>query len=129
MSSVLAAAVLVAYEAEFIVVGGCAFVMHGAQATCGDLDIVPRPGTTERLIEALTRLGVPECPPQRVFDGRDVCGFDSPFGRVDVMMQRAREEYDELSARAIDRDVYGVSIRVAALADVRRLRLQFKGAA
>jgi hypothetical protein len=129
MSSVLAAAVLGAYDGEFVVVGGCALVLHGAQTTCGDLDVVPRPGTTQRLIDALTRLGVGECPSTRVLEARDVCGFDSPFGHIDVMMRRAREEYDELLERSSVSEVDGIEVRVASVPDVMRLRRQFKGAA
>jgi hypothetical protein len=124
----LAAAALVAFGAGFIVVGGCALVLHEVADSCRDLDIVPEPGAASlvRLCDALCDLGGPRLRPQTVSE-RGLTSVTTPFGRIDVMFATARREYDSLLAGSSDVRVSSVPVRVAAVADVLRLRIEFGG--
>jgi hypothetical protein len=125
----IAAAALVARGVELVVVGGCALVIHGGADRCGDLDIVPEPGAANlvRLGAALDDLGANR-PSVSVIGDRPLTSVSSPFGRIDLMIETARREYDHLARNATAHRVAGVSVRVAAIADVLRLRERYRGA-
>jgi hypothetical protein len=124
----LAAATLVALGVDLVVVGGCALVLHGRTARCSDLDIVPEPGVANlgRLREALGDVGAKPPSAGRI-GANTLSSVRSIFGRIDVMVATARREYAELAARSSEVRVAGVPVRVAAVADVLRLRAEFKG--
>jgi hypothetical protein len=124
----IAAAALVAHGVELVVIGGCALVLHEVADRCSDLDVVPEPSAAnlERLCEVLDALGAtrPSC---RVIAKRRVTSASSSYGRIDMMVATARREYGLLSAGATPRQVAGVSVPVASVADVLRLRQEFAG--
>jgi hypothetical protein len=124
----IAAAALVAYGVELVVVGGCALLLAGATDRCGDLDVVPEPGAAnlERLCNALDRLGARR-PTVRSLDRRELTSVSSPYGRIDLMTQTARREYHHLAIHASQHRVAGVPVPVAAVEDVVRLREHFRG--
>jgi hypothetical protein len=122
----IAAAALVALEVELVVVGGCALVLRDVEAVCGDLDVVPMPDAANlrTLCRALDVLGVRR-PSARVIGRRPITSVASPYGRIDLMIETARREYEDLASHASERDVYGVRVPVASIADVLRLRERF----
>ncbi len=123
----IAAAALVAYGVELVVVGGCALVIAGTADRCGDLDVVPEPdaGNLERLCTAIERLGAPR-PPMRALCQRQMTSVSSPYGRIDLMIETARREYRHLAMHAAPYRVAGVPVPVAAIEDVLRLRDHFR---
>jgi hypothetical protein len=126
----IAAAALAAYGAEFVVVGGCALVLLGLQPQCGDLDIVPAtsPDNMVRLCEALGALGATRRPRAASMSERSLTSVHSPYGRVDILVGRARAEYRSLLRRGVTCRVWDVDVRVAAAEDVRRLRARYRDA-
>ena len=122
----IAAAALVALDVELVVVGGCALVLRDVQATCGDLDIVPMPDAANlrTLCRALDVLGV-RGPSARMIAQRPITSVASPYGRIDLMIETARREYEHLASHASASNVYGVRVPVATITDVLRLRARF----
>lgn len=123
----IAAAALVAYGVELVVVGGCALVIAGVSDRCGDLDVVPEPDAPnlERLCNAIERLGAPR-PAMRALSRRQMASVSSPYGRIDLMTETARREYRHLAMHAARHRVAGVPVPVAAIEDVFRLRDHFR---
>ena len=123
-----AAAALVADGVELVVVGGCALVVAGHSDRCSDLDVVPRPDPANllRLFEALDALGATS-PGERAISERPVTSATSPFGRIDLLVETARREYDALADRSTAYRVAGVLVPIAATVDVLRLRARFRG--
>ena len=109
-----------------MVIGGCALVLHGVASECGDLDIVPDPdaGNLRTLRSALNALGASRMSGAALTAA--VVSLDSPYGRIDVMMERARDEYPALAAAAVTCRVEDAEVRVAAVDDVMRLRARFR---
>jgi hypothetical protein len=128
--SPIAAAALVAYGAELVVVGGCALVLLGLEPRCADLDIVPETSANNliRLCAALDALGVTRRPKAESMAERSLTSVDSAYGRVDILLGRARAEYRSLLSNAVTRRVWDVDVRVAAVQDVRRLRARYRDA-
>jgi hypothetical protein len=124
----IAAAALVAYGVDLVVVGGCALLIAGTTDRCGDLDVVPGPGAAnlERLGNALERLGAPR-PAMRALCHRELTSVSSPYGRIDLMTETARREFCHLAMHASLHRVAGVPVPVAAIEDVLRLRARFRG--
>ena len=124
----LAAAALVAFGVELVVIGGCALVLREVADHCSDLDVVPEPGATNlaRLCAALGDLGASRLNPRTV-SARPVSSVTSPYGRIDLMVATARREYDALLARSTEVRVAGVPVPVAAVSDALRLRNEFGG--
>jgi hypothetical protein len=122
-SPVLAVAALVAQDVELVVVGGCALVLAGLATQCGDLDIVPSRtrANLERLVGALSVLGV-RALHLTALSWQPIVGVDSPFGRIDVLLQRSEREYDVLRAEGFISVVLDIPVRVAPVARVLELR-------
>jgi hypothetical protein len=120
---VLAVAALVAQGVELVVVGGCALVLARLATHCGDLDIVPSRtrANLERLVEALSVLGVRGLH-LTALSWQPIVGVDSPFGRIDVLLQRSEREYDALRAEGFTSVVLDIPVRVAPVARVVELR-------
>ena len=118
---------LVAHDVELVVVGGCALVLLGLEVDCGDLDIVPEPSTATlaRLGRALDAIGATR-PADRAIAARPLTSVTSPFGRIDLLVARAHEEYSALAQGASMCAVEDVPVPVAAVADVLRLRARFR---
>jgi hypothetical protein len=125
-----AAAVLCELGVELVVVGGCALVLAGLEADCGDLDVVPERSSENlgRLTQALVMLGAREVRGE-TFRCRPIVPVDTPFGHVDVLLQRSELEYRELRQGGTDVVVEQVAVRVAPIARVLELqRLHRSGA-
>jgi hypothetical protein len=120
---VLTAAALVAQGVELVVVGGCALLLAGLRGDCGDLDIVPsrEHANLERLVDACASLGVQGLR-MSTLQRQPIVGVDSPFGRIDVLLQRASVEYDALCETGFTAMVLDVAVPVAPV--VRVLELQ-----
>jgi hypothetical protein len=127
-SAPIAAAALVAYGVELVVVGGCALVIRGGAEQCSDLDVVPEPSVANlaRLCSALDAIGARR-PSAKAIAERQLTSMTSPYGRIDVMVATARREFGALATAASECSVAGVPVPVAATADVLRLRAEFWG--
>ena len=126
--SPIAAAALAAYGVEFVVVGGCALVLLGLQPRCGDLDIVPAtsPDNIVRLCAALDTLGATRRLRAESLSEQSLTSVNSPYGRVDILVGRARAEFHSLLRHGVTCRVWDVDVRVAAVRDVRRLRARIE---
>lgn len=124
----LAAAALVAFGVELVVIGRCALVIREVADRCSDLDVVPEPGAANlaRLCTALRDLGATRLSP-RTASERALSSVMSPYGRIDLMVATARREFRALAVGANDLPVAGVPVPVASVADVLRLRAEFGG--
>jgi hypothetical protein len=124
----LAAAALVAFGVELVVIGGCALVLREYADQCADLDVVPEPGAANLalLCTALGDLGASRLRP-RIVSERAVSSVTSPYGRIDFMVATARREYPSLLMGAADVRIAEVPVPVAAVADALRLRAEFGG--
>jgi hypothetical protein len=126
---VLAAAFL-ARRCDFVVVGGCALMLHGHDHAPADLDLVPEPSPAnlDRLFEGLSALGTvgrAVRPNDHALATGEIVSRATPVGNVDVMLARGREEYGAFSKRALTIPVNGRDVRVAAADDVLELRARF----
>jgi hypothetical protein len=127
---VVAAAFLTATGARFVVIGGCALLLHGVDHHPPDLDIVPH-ATAETLgllfdgLDALGSVGATRRPNVHRLAAHDVVTHTTPIGSVDLLLLTGRNEFAVLDRRAVEIAVDGHPVRVAALDDVVRLRQQF----
>jgi hypothetical protein len=127
---VLAAAFLTAAGTRFVVIGGCALLLHGVDHHPPDLDLVPdaTPENLSLLFDGLDALGIvgsTRRPNARTLTTDDVVTRTTPIGSVDVFVLTGRNDYAALDRRATNMAVDGHPVRVAALDDVVRLRQQF----
>ena len=118
---------------DFIVVGGMAAAIHGSPLATTDVDIVPRRErrNLQRLSEALDGLEA------RVYVNREesrrfahdgaslsdaaIWNLATRFGGLDITFEPAGTRgFSDLSARVVEVDLDGVTVRVAALDDVIR---------
>ena len=126
--------VLERHRVQYVVIGGYAAVLHGAQRPTEDIDVVP--ATTHesltRLAEALRELGarvrtdaVPEGLPfaasAESLAGLKMANLMTPDGELDLTFRPSGTEgYEDLNRAATTRTVGNVEVRLAALADVIR---------
>ena len=127
---VLAAGFLAARAAEFVVVGGCALLLHGWDHEPADLDVVPAPSPAnlQRLFDALDELGTVGPiwrPTAHALGTRDIVTRVTPIGKVDVLLGGGRTEHTALAAAATSMRVGRRSVRVAPIDDVLRRRVRF----
>lgn len=126
-----AAAVLVSCGVNLVVVGGAALWMRGDRSTRPkDLDVVPAPRRSNlvRLVSCSAALGAATrtWPSVRQLDQFELVTAQTSYGPIDVLSQRGREEFEALRSGAAFESVLGVSIPVASVVDVLRLRRQHK---
>lgn len=127
---------LVEFGVEFVVVGGVAVQAHGYLRGTGDLDIVPKPTllNLSRLAEALADL---EAKPWRATLPVDVTDpqllqsvplapLATRHGRLDVLniahTSGAPGSFDELMERALVVDLDGLSVAIAGIDDLLRMK-------
>lgn len=129
--------VLRAHDVDFVVIGGFAVILHGAERYTKDVDIVPEPSRENlaRLWEALVELEaapaeLPDFRPEEMLvefslDGLVEGGgnwvLHTRFGRVDVMQWVSGvDSYEELRARAVEIVVpqIGANVWFAGLDDL-----------
>ncbi len=127
---VLAAAILAAEGASFVLVGSAALWLHGEQVTAQDADVVIEPGelSMDRLSQAVAELALrpQEIPRARALSRLSVLGVTTAYGRVDCLLERGRLDWERLRRSAARIPVADVSLLVASRADTWGLRRQFK---
>jgi hypothetical protein len=126
----LLAAVLAAEEVSFVLVGSAGLHLHGQRIRVRDIDAVPAPGMENlgRLHSVLTELAIDgQVPAVRSLATADLVSVRTGYGTLDCLMERGRRDWDRLRAGARPFDVAGVRVLVARAADIRVLRLRFKG--
>ena len=128
---VLAAAVMAAEGASFVLVGSAALWLHGEPVSVGDADVVPEPGerNLRHLREALTQMALwPQAvPPLRRFPLVHAASIATSYGRIDCLLERGRVDWQRLRRSSAMLPVADAAVRVAAQADARALRRRFKG--
>jgi len=127
---VLAAGVLAADQVSFLLVGSAALWLRGEPVTVGDVDVAIEPSepNLRRLHEALMRLAVrPDtiAPVHRLRE-LSVATAITPYGRVDCLLERGRQDWDRLSQTAGYVAVADAPVLVASAADAWALRRRFK---
>jgi hypothetical protein len=125
---------LTRHEVRFVVIGGLAGAIRGSPVITGDVDIChARDGANlERLAEALRELGAhlrgaPEDVPFRLDAATPLAGdhftFSTSLGPLDCLGTPAGTEgFRDLDATATDEDLDGLSVRVASLDDLIRMK-------
>lgn len=123
------------YGVRYVVIGGVATLLHGDTAFTRDLDITPATSRVNlgRLARALTSIGaqlrsddqVLDWPlDARTFDRFTTMTFRTRHGDIDVVLRpdapkpKRYFDFDRLDSRAVDYQVSGLRVRVAALDDV-----------
>jgi predicted nucleotidyltransferase len=127
---------LAEHGVDFVVVGGIAVQAHGYIRGTGDVDIVPRPTllNLSRLGEALAHLGAQVLRAASPVDVTDphllkrapLIPLTTRSGRLDLInvehLAGAPSSYDELRGRALTVALEDVSIAVAGLDDLVRMK-------
>ena len=127
-------ATLVAFEVEYVLIGGLAAVLHGSTAMTNDADIVPGPDPSnlERLGDALRDLdarlrvadtpeGVPFDPHPALLASMRTLNLTTRCGDLDLAAAPdGIESYAALHDRATTFEVTGQRVTVASLADIIR---------
>ena len=133
--------VLTAHEAEFIVIGGLAVILHGFERYTKDVDIVPRPTRENltRLWAALVDLDaapaeLPDFRPEEMpmpftveglIEGQGNWVLHTKLGRIDVMQWVAGvESYEDLRRNAVSTEVpeIGATLWFAGLDDLLEMK-------
>lgn len=125
--------VLQCHHVDYVLLGGYAAKLHGAARPTQDIDVTPATSTENlaRLSAALGELEagirVNELPEGLPFDtsaealrGIKMLNLRSPHGDLDLTFEPAGfpHGYDDLIGQARAREVGGVTVQLAALADV-----------
>jgi hypothetical protein len=124
------AAAFLARRADFVVVGGCALMLHGYEHLPADLDVVPEPSLANmcRLFDGLTALGAigrARRPNDQALLTAEILRRTTSVGMIDVLVARGQEEYAALESRAKSMPVREREVRVAAVTDVLEMRARF----
>jgi hypothetical protein len=125
---------LVRHEVRFVLIGGFAGALRGSPVITGDLDVcyARDEPNLERLADALRALDAhlrgapPEVPfrlDARTLRAGDHFTFATSAGAVDCLgMPAGTSGYPDLDSKATDEEVDGVTIRVASLDDLIRMK-------
>jgi hypothetical protein len=125
---------LVRHEVRFVLIGGFAGALRGSPVITGDLDVcyARDEPNLERLADALRALDAhlrgapPEIPfrlDARTLRAGDHFTFATSAGAVDCLgMPAGTSGYPDLDSKATDEEVDGVTIRVASLDDLIRMK-------
>lgn len=118
---------LIAHGVDFVLIGGQAGISHGSAYPSYDLDVLYARGrdNVQRLVAALEEIGVrlrgaPADVPF-VLDAKTIENganftFITPYGDLDVLADAAgMPAYEELRAEAVDREVFGHTVKVASI--------------
>lgn len=126
--------VLERHRVQHVVVGGYAAELHGSARRTVDVDVVPETSreNLSRLADALRELGarirtdavvggLPFSTSAEALAGTKMLNLVTPFGELDLTFSPSGTSgYPDLVRGAVPRDVGGVQVRIAALADVIR---------
>jgi hypothetical protein len=125
---------LLDHEVRFVLIGGYAGALRGSPVITGDLDIcyaredadLERLAGALRELEARLRGAPPDVPFQldaRTLRAGDHFTFSTSAGALDVLgVPAGTKGFADLDARATDEVVDGITIRVAALDDLIRMK-------
>jgi hypothetical protein len=127
-SGVLAAAVLGAEEASFLLVGSAALWLRSEITTVADADAVIEPGehNIHRLREALAGIAIGPVPSMTSFRRGSVVPVMTAYSKVDCLLERGRQDWGRLRCGAGFLSVAGAPVLVAASADAWDLRRRYK---
>lgn len=133
--------VLSAHGVKYVVIGGYAVILHGAERYTKDVDIVPEPSrdNLSRLWDALVELDaqpaeLPDFRPEEmpvefslegIIEGGGNWVLHTRCGRVDVMQWVSGvESYEELRARAVETTIpqIGATVWFAGLDDLLAMK-------
>jgi hypothetical protein len=129
-----ALATLVRHEVGFVMIGGVAAAAHGSPSLTGDLDIcyARDPGNLERLAAALVELGarlrgteeeLPFVIDPRTLAAGDHFTFATEAGDLDCLgIPAGTEGFDDLATNAVELDLDGFRVLVAAVDDLIRMK-------
>lgn len=122
------------FGVRFVVIGGIAASAHGSASITQDLDVcyARDPGNLSRLADALRHLdarlrGAPDDLPFRL-DAKtlqmgDAFTFSTSAGALDCLGTPAGVSgFDELDRNAVAYDLDGLTVRIASLADLMRMK-------
>ncbi len=121
---------LIDHGVDFVVIGGMAGVSHGSSYPSFDLDVAYSRDRVNvgRLVGALEEItvrlrGVPSDLPfaldARTIENGANFTFITPHGDLDILGEVAGiGSFDELKASSIQKEISGVSVRVASLDDL-----------
>jgi hypothetical protein len=128
---VLFGAMLAAAGAGFVLVGSAALWLRGFEVAVGDVDIVADldAANLDRLCETVGRYQLPRSPGRpspRSLLAVDVWSAQTLYGRLDVMVERARHDLNALRADADAVFVRDVMVSVASAEAAWELRRRFK---
>jgi hypothetical protein len=127
---VLSAAILAAERVSFILVGSAALWLRGEEVTVGDTDVVIGPGEAnlQRLHDCLKTLATnpSALPSPRRLTMQSIVPVQTSFGKLDLLLERGRQDWDGLRPGADLIDVTDVGVLVASAADCHALRRLYK---
>lgn len=127
-SAVLAAAVLAAEEASFVLVGSAALWLRGEIARVADADAVVEPGerSIHRLRGALAGIAIGPVPSVDSLSCGSVVSVVTAYGKVDCLLERGRRDWSRLRRGAGFLPVADVTVLVASSADAWNLRRRYR---
>lgn len=119
---------------DYVLIGGLAAVIHGSTAMTNDADIFPDPerDNLRRLADALRELdarvrsvetpdGLPLDPHPDLLAGMAMLNLTTRCGDLDIAFEPAGlSSYPSVRAEAVEFDLSGTRVAVAALADIIR---------
>jgi hypothetical protein len=127
---VFAAAILAAEGVSFILVGSAALWLRGEAVTVGDTDVVIEPGEVnlDRLHDCLKAIAVHPgaLPSPRRLAMQSIVPVQTSFGKLDLLLEGGRQDWNWLRAGAAIIDVTDVGVLVASAADCWALRRRYK---
>lgn len=127
---VFAAAILAAEGVSFILVGSAASWLRGEAVSVGDTDVVIEPGEANlhRLHDSLKTLAThpSALPSSQRLAMRSIVPVQTSFGKLDLLLEGGRQDWDWLRPGADFIDVTDVGVLVASAADCCALRRLYK---
>ena len=127
-------AILEAHGVDFVLIGGFAGIYHGSPFPTQDIDITPDSlrDNLNRLSTALTELsarittadvpeGLPFSHTGESLGAAGIWNLTTDAGELDIsLVPSGTQGFDDLSRDAEAATIYGVTIRIASLADIIR---------
>jgi len=125
---------LARHGVDYVLIGGLAANLHGSSALTNDADICPdsRHENLDRLAAALREMnariradaepeGLPFAYNVDSLSRMRLVNLTTRFGDFDIAFEPAGTDgYQDLASHAVDFDVDGITVRVAALSDIIR---------
>ncbi len=125
---------LLEHRVRFVLIGGLAARLHGSPSITGDIDVcyARDVANLERLTDALRELGArlrgapPDVPfvlDSRSLEMSDSFTFDTTAGKLDILgTPKGTTGFDELNANAVKMHFDLMTIRVASIDDLMRMK-------